>query len=210
MAQERNGRETKQLPELLVRDANGWRRWLMAHHADSNGARLILSKGGATKPTKLTYDQALEEAICHGWIDGQGNRRDDATYLIRFTPRRKRSVWSKRNTEIAERLLRQGRMQAGGLAEIQRAKSDGRWAAAYAGAATSVIPPDLARALNAKPAAKVKFAGLSAQNRYAILYRVAQAKRPETRASRIEKFTTMLARGETIYPQRPVGTKSGR
>jgi uncharacterized protein YdeI (YjbR/CyaY-like superfamily) len=87
MGQERNGRETKQLPELLVRDANGWRRWLMAHHADSNGVRLVLSKAGATTPTKLTYDQALEEAICHGWIDGQINRRDDATYLVRFTPR---------------------------------------------------------------------------------------------------------------------------
>ena len=210
MGQKRNGRETKQLPELLVRDANGWRRWLMAHHADSNDVRLVLSKGGATKPTKLTYDQALEEVICHGWIDGQGNRRDDATYLVRFTPRRKRSVWSKRNTEIAERLLRQGRMRPGGLAEIARAKSDGRWAAAYAGMASSVVPPDLARALDAKPAAKVMFAGLSAQNRYAILYRIAQAKRPQTRASRIEKFATMLARGETISPQRPVGTKSGR
>jgi uncharacterized protein YdeI (YjbR/CyaY-like superfamily) len=101
-------------------------------------------------------------------------------------------------------------MRPGGLAEIERAKSDGRWAAAYAGMASSVVPPDLARALDAKPAAKVMFAGLSAQNRYAILYRIAQAKRPQTRASRIEKFATMLAKGETIYPQRPVGTKSGR
>src|SRR5438270_5722882 len=140
MGQERNGSETKQLPELLVRDANGWRRWLMAHHTDSNGVRLVLSKGGATKPTKLTYDQALEEALCHGWIDGQGNRRDDATYLVRFTPRRKRSAWSKRNTLIAERLIVERRMHEAGLAEIERAKADGRWEAAYAGPGSIEVP----------------------------------------------------------------------
>src|SRR5437588_1310973 len=161
MGQKRNGRETKQLPELLVRDANGWRRWLMAHHADSNGVRLVLSKGGATKPTKLTYDQALEEVICHGWIDGQGNRRDDATFLVRFTPRRKRSVWSKRNTETVERLTSEGRMHAAGLAEVERAQSDGRWEVAYRGSREIEMPEDLSAALEANPAAKAMFDHLS-------------------------------------------------
>lgn len=191
-----------QLPELLVADAAGWRRWLGSHHAASNGVRLVLSKGGATRPTRLTYDLALEEALCYGWIDGQGNRRDDATYLVRFTPRRKRSAWSKRNTELAERLRRVGRMHAAGMAEMERAKSDGRWEAAYQGASTITVPVDLAKAMAAKPAAKAMFARLSAANRYAVLYRVHQAARAETRARRIEQFVAMLARGETLHPQR--------
>jgi len=190
------------LPELLVTDASAWRRWLGKHQADSPGVRLVLSKGGATEPTQLTYAQALEEALSQGWIDGQGNRRDDDTYLVRFTPRRKRSVWSKRNTGIAERLIAEGRMQAGGLAEIERAKADGRWEAAYAGSKEIEVPGDLAAALEANRTAKEKFATLSALNRYAVLYRVHNAKRPETRARRIEQFVAMLARGETVYPQR--------
>jgi uncharacterized protein YdeI (YjbR/CyaY-like superfamily) len=190
------------LPELTVSDAPAWRTWLGRHHADSAGVWLVLSKKGTTKPTRLTYDQAVEEALAHGWIDGQGQARDDATYRVRFTPRRRQSVWSKRNTLIAQRLMDDGRMHGAGIAEIERAKSDGRWQAAYHGSASIEVPDDLAAALDAEPAAESMFATLSAANRYAVLYRIQEAKRPETRARRIEQFVTMLARGDTIYPQR--------
>ena len=187
---------------MIVGDAADWRKWLAMHHAKSQGVWLVLSKKGTATPTRLTYDQALEEALSHGWIDGQGLRRDDATYRVRFTPRRKRSAWSRRNTVIAERLMDEGRMHAAGIAEIERARSDGRWQAAYHGSATIEVPGDLAAALDAEPAAKAMFASLSATNRYAVLYRIQDAKRPETRVRRIERFVAMLSRGETIYAQR--------
>ncbi len=187
---------------MIVGDAADWRKWLARHHAKSQGVWLVLSKKGTATPTRLTYDQALEEALSHGWIDGQGLRRDDATYRVRFTPRRKRSAWSRRNTVIAERLMDEGRMHAAGIAEIERARSDGRWQAAYHGSATIEVPGDLAAALDAEPAAKAMFASLSATNRYAVLYRIQDAKRPETRVRRIERFVAMLSRGETIYAQR--------
>src|SRR5438445_5268688 len=114
-----------ELPELMVRDAAAWREWLSENHADPDGVWLVLAKKGTTDPTSLTYDQALEEALCHGWIDGQAGRRDDATYKQRFTPRRRRSAWSKRNTDKAERLLAEGRMHPAGIAEMERAKADG-------------------------------------------------------------------------------------
>jgi uncharacterized protein YdeI (YjbR/CyaY-like superfamily) len=195
-------------PELIVPDASAWREWLGKHHAESPGVWLVLSKAGSVTPTRLTYDQALEVALSHGWIDGQAQRRDDATYSQRFTPRRQRSPWSKRNTLIAERLIEEGRMQAAGIAEIERAKSDGRWQAAYHGSPTIAVPDDLTAALNAEPAAKAMFALLSARNRYAVLYRIQDAKRPETRARRIEHFVAMLARGHTVYPQRSVQSRS--
>jgi uncharacterized protein YdeI (YjbR/CyaY-like superfamily) len=190
------------LRELIVSDAPAWRTWLDTHHADSGGVWLVLTKKGAVTPTRLTYDQAVEEALAHGWIDGQGQRRDDASYRVRFTPRRRRSPWSKRNTVIAERLMDEGRMHAAGITEIERAKSDGRWHAAYHGPTSIEVPDDLSAALNAEPAAKSMFAILSAANRYAVLYRIQEAKRPETRARRIERFVAMLARGETVYAQR--------
>lgn len=193
---------SEELPEMIVGDAADWRKWLARHHAKSQGVWLVLSKKGTATPTRLTYDQALEEALSHGWIDGQGLRRDDATYRVRFTPRRKRSAWSRRNTVIAERLMDEGRMHAAGIAEIERARSDGRWQAAYHGSATIEVPGDLAAALDAEPAAKAMFASLSATNRYAVLYRIQDAKRPETRVRRIERFVAMLSRGETIYAQR--------
>jgi uncharacterized protein YdeI (YjbR/CyaY-like superfamily) len=192
-----------ELPELIVRDAAAWRAWLAKHHANPAGVWLVLAKKGTEKPTSLTHDQALEEALCHGWIDGQAGRRDDATYRQRFTPRRRRSAWSKRNTRIAERLLAEERMHPAGHAEVERAKADGRWEAAYAGPASMEVPADLAEALAAEPKAQAMFEGLNSQNRYAILYRIATAKRAETRARRIEQFVTMLARGKTVYPQRP-------
>jgi uncharacterized protein YdeI (YjbR/CyaY-like superfamily) len=195
-------RPAEEPPELIVGDASAWRKWLGKHHAEPRGVWLVLSKKGTLTPTRLTYDQALEEALCQGWIDGQAKPRDDTTYRQRFTPRRKRSPWSKRNTGIVERLIDEGRMQAAGLAEIERAKSDGRWQAAYHGATTIEVPDDLAAALDAEPAAKAMFAVLSATNRYAVLYRIQDAKRAETRTRRIEQFVAMLARSETLYPQR--------
>jgi len=195
---------SEDLPELIVRDAVAWRKWLGSHHENSRGVWLVVSKKGTITPTRLTYDQALEEALSHGWIDGQAQRRDDRSYRLRFTPRRSRSAWSKRNTVIADRLISEGRMHPAGVAEIERAKSDGRWQAAYQGQATIEVPDDLTAALNTQPAAKAMFHILSAPNRYAVLYRIQDAKRPETRARRIEQFVAMLARGETIYAQRKV------
>ncbi len=191
-----------ELPELIVRDAAAWREWLANHHANPTGVWLVLAKKGTEKPTSLTYDQALEEALCHGWIDGQAGRRDEATYRQRFTPRRRRSAWSKRNTGIAERLIAEDRMHPAGHAEVERAKADGRWEAAYAGPARMEVPADLAEALAAEPKAQAMFEGLNGQNRYAILYRIATAKRAETRARKIEQFVAMLSRGETVHPQK--------
>ena len=188
--------------DLVVRDAAAWRAWLGRHHADSDGVWLVVAKKGTLKPTSLSYDQAVEEALCHGWIDGQARSLDEHTFRQRFTPRRRRSVWSKRNTGLAEQLQSEGRMHPAGVAEMERAKADGRWKAAYAGPASIKMPAELAVALAAEPNAKAMFEKLNSQNRYAVLYRIATAKRAETRAQRIEKFVAMLARGETIYPQK--------
>jgi len=192
----------EELPELIVADAVAWRRWLRAHHTDPAGVWLVLAKQHTTDPTSLTYAQALDEALCHGWIDGQSERRDEATWRQRFTPRRARSAWSKRNVGIIDRLRAEGRMHPAGEAEIDRAKADGRWDAAYSGSASIEMPADLAAALREEPRAQAMFDILTAQNRYAILYRTSGAKQAATRARRIERFVSMLARGETIYPQR--------
>jgi uncharacterized protein YdeI (YjbR/CyaY-like superfamily) len=192
----------EELPELIVSDAQAWQGWLRDHHDQTSGVWLVLAKKGTTTPTLLTYDQALEEALCHGWIDGQAKRRDDATYRQRFTPRRARSPWSQRNVGRVARLRAEGRMHPAGVAEIERAQADGRWAAAYAGQAATDVPVDLAAALANAPRAQAMFAILTAQNRYAILYRVAAIRRDATRSRRIEQFVAMLARGETVYPQK--------
>lgn len=191
------------LPELLVSDAGEWRAWLSGHHATSEGVWLVLAKRGTTRPTTLSYDDALDEAICFGWIDGQLRRRDDATFRRRFTPRTKGSAWSQRNVATAERLDAAGRMHRSGKAEVRLAKADGRWDAAYAGQAQAGVPKDLADALKANPRAQAMFQTLTSANRYSILYRIENAKRTETRAKRIEQFVEMLARGETIHPQTP-------
>ena len=191
----------QELPELVVPDAAAWRRWLTRHHDNPDGVWLTIAKKGTTKPTRLSYDDALVEALCFGWIDGQVRRNDEATYFQRFTPRRARSPWSRRNVEIAEKLIAEGRMHAAGLAHIERARSDGRWSAAYDGPASITVPDDLATALAAQPRAQAMFDILTSQNRYAVLYRISQAKRPETRARRIAEFVAMLADGKTVYPQ---------
>jgi uncharacterized protein YdeI (YjbR/CyaY-like superfamily) len=186
---------------LIVSDAAAFRDWLDANGARSDGVWLVLAKKHTTDPTSLTYAEALEEALCHGWIDGQKRSRDATTFMQRFTPRRRTSQWSKRNVDLAERLIEDGRMQPSGLVEIEQAKADGRWAAAYSGQAAATVPPDLAAALAGNAAASKMFASLNGANRYAVLYRIETAKRPETRARRIEQFVEMLARGETIHPQ---------
>jgi uncharacterized protein YdeI (YjbR/CyaY-like superfamily) len=190
------------LSELLVADAEAWRAWLGEHHGDDVGVELVLAKKGTTEPTTLTYEQALDEALCHGWIDGQVRRRDERTFRQRFTPRRARSQWSERNVGHVERLLGEGRMQPAGLAAVERAKADGRWEAAYPGQKTIAVPEDLARALAAEPGARANFELLSSQNRYAVLHRIHSAKRADTRARRIDQFVAMLARGETVHPQK--------
>jgi uncharacterized protein YdeI (YjbR/CyaY-like superfamily) len=191
-----------QLSELLLADAAAWRTWLKAHHDDEAGVELVLAKKGTTEPTQLTYNQALDEALCHGWIDGRIRRRDERTYRQRFTPRRARSQWSERNVGIVERLLAEGRMHPAGLAAVERAKADGRWEAAYPGQSTIEVPADLATALAAEPRARANFEILSSRNRYAVLYRIHSAKRSNTRARRIDQFVAMLARGETLHPQK--------
>jgi uncharacterized protein YdeI (YjbR/CyaY-like superfamily) len=191
------------LPELLVVDVAEWRTWLRGNRSKSAGVWLVLAKKGTAHPTTLSYDEALEEAICFGWIDGQLSRRDDATFRRRFTPRNARSPWSQRNVAIAERLGASGRMHRSGEDEIRRAKADGRWKAAYTGQASVEVPKDLANALTANPRAQAMFEKLTSANRYSILYRIESAKKTETRARRIDQFVQMLARGETIHPQGP-------
>lgn len=189
-------------PHLIVRDAAAWRTWLAENVDEQAGVWLVLAKKGTTDPTSLSYAAALEEALCHGWIDGQARRRDEGTYVQRFTPRRRRSMWSQRNVGIVERLTAEGRMHPQGLSEVARAKADGRWEVAYAGPATAEIPADLTEALAARPEAQAMFENLTSQNRFAVLHRLGAAKRQETRARRIEQYVDMLARGETFYPQR--------
>lgn len=191
-----------QTPELLVANVGAWRSWLSRNHARSSGVRLVLARKGVTDPTRLTYDDALLEAICYGWIDGQLTRRDAVTYQVRFTPRRSRSTWSQRNVDLADRLVAEGSMRPAGLAEIERAKADGRWESAYRGSASIEVPEDLRAAVAASPRAQAMWDVLTRTNRYAVLYRVHEAKRPETRARRITHYVEMLASGNTPHPQK--------
>jgi uncharacterized protein YdeI (YjbR/CyaY-like superfamily) len=163
------------------------------------GVRLLLLKKAATLPG-IRYAEALDVALCHGWIDGQTSRHDDDFTAQAFTPRRARSPWSQINIGHAERLIAEGRMQPSGLAEIDRAKADGRWDAAYR-QKDAVVPDDLRAALDAEPAAAAAWATLDAQNRFAILFRVGNVKRAETRARKVAEFIAMLARGDRIHPR---------
>ncbi len=190
------------LPVLTVPDLSEWTRWLEEHHAQSNGVWLTLAKKGSSEPTRLSYDDALAEALCFGWIDGRLGGGDDRTFRRTFTPRRPGSAWSKRNVTIATMLIEEGRMRRSGLAAVTRAKADGTWDAAYDGQATIEVPPDLAAALGRDSSARAMFDKLSASDRYSILYRVSTAKRPDTRRRRIEQFVAMLARGDTVNSQR--------
>lgn len=180
-------------------DQAAWRAWLADHHEESGGVWLKIAKAGSNHRS-ATYAEALDEALCFGWIDGQKRALDADHWLQRFTPRRPRSKWSRVNTEKAQSLIASGRMQPAGQAEVDAAKADGRWDAAYAPQRRASVPDDLAAALAANPAAAEAFDQLDSRNRYAILYRIDDAKRPQTRAARISKFVGMLARGERPHP----------
>jgi len=188
-------------PEVLpFATPEEWEAWLRAHHQTvTAGVWIKFARKGSGIPT-VTYRDALQVALRFGWIDGQARSHDESWYLQRFTPRRARSIWSKRNRDFATALIEAGEMEPAGLREVERAKADGRWDAAYDAPSTARVPDDLQAALDANPAATEFFAGLDRQNRYAILHRVQTAKRPETRARRIEKFVAMLAAGEKIHP----------
>ena len=186
-------------PVLAFGSRQAWEDWLAEHHQTSRGVWLKIAKKGAAAVT-VSYAEALEGALCHGWIDGQKDRLDDQYWLQRFTPRKPRGRWSKINREKAERLIAEGRMRPAGLSEVEAARADGRWEAAYEGQAAITVPPDLARELDLNPEAKAFFATLSSVNRYAILYRIQDAKRPQTRAARIAKYVAMLNEHQTIHP----------
>lgn len=193
--------------DLLLPDVTAWRAWLNEHEDSSEGVWLRLAKKGVTVPTSLTYAQALDEALCSGWIDGQSKSIDETTYRQRFTPRRKRSMWSTRNVGHVARLSDEGRMRARGYAEVERAQQDGRWEAAYAGPATMEVPAELADALGESPAAAAAFETLSSRNRYAILHRITTLKTAESRRRNTAKYVEMLERGETPYPQSGTGAR---
>jgi len=190
------------LAELLVPDAEAWHAWLDSHHADHPGVWLVLHKKGG-QVTTLTYAEALDEALCFGWIDGQVARRDDDSYRQRFTPRRPNSLWSARNVDHVSRLTQAGRMRPAGIAAVDAAKAQGRWEAAYLGQADMKIPPDLAQALAAKAAAAATFDQLDATNRYSIVYRLNAVKRPTTRDRKLAEYIDMLARGKSLHPTKP-------
>ena len=187
--------------QLVVADRAAWRAWLDANETTSDGVWLVMAKKGVTDPTSLTYMEALLEALCSGWIDGQRKSRDETTFVQRYTPRRKASLWSERNIGFVETLIVEGRMRPAGQAEIDRAKADGRWERAYAGSAGIQMHEDLEAALAASPAATATFERLNAQNRYAVLWRVTTAPNAVTRGNRLAKLIGMLERGETPYPQ---------
>jgi uncharacterized protein YdeI (YjbR/CyaY-like superfamily) len=192
VSETRNG-----LPILAFADISAWEAWLSAAPRTSAGLWLKIAKAG-NPAASVTKAEAIDAALCNGWIDGQQHPYDQSWWLTRFTPRKARSKWSEKNRTRALELLAAGRMLPGGRAEIEAAQADGRWEAAYAPASTATAPPDLAAALDVEPAARAFFDTLTGVRRYAILYRIADAKRPETRAARIAKYVAMCVRGETI------------
>jgi len=187
------------LPQVSFASAADWEEWLENNQAVSDGVWIKIAKKGVDIKS-VRYPEVLESALCYGWIDGRREALDERYFLQRLTPRRPRSRWSRINREKAERLIADGRMRPAGLAEVQQAERDGRWEAAYEGQKRIAIPDDLQHELDARPQARAFFAELSSQNRYAILYRLQEAKKPETRARRLAKFVAMLEAGETIYP----------
>jgi uncharacterized protein YdeI (YjbR/CyaY-like superfamily) len=188
-----------EIPVKLFKSQKDWATWLDKHHAKSSGVWLqIAKKTGNLK--SVSYAEAVDVALCYGWIDGQGKRLDESAWLQKFTPRGPRSIWSKINRAKATELIKSGRMKPAGMAAIERAKRDGRWDAAYDSHRTAVVPDDLQAALDHQPKAQAFFATLDSTNRYAILFRLQTAKKPETRTRRIEHFVRMLENHEKIYP----------
>jgi uncharacterized protein YdeI (YjbR/CyaY-like superfamily) len=186
-------------PVFAFKNARAWERWLSGHHRKVPGVWLKLAKTGSGIAS-VTYAEAVEAAIVWGWIDGQRRSHDGTWFLQRFTPRGPRSIWSKLNREKALALIASGRMKASGLAEVKRAQADGRWKAAYASPRRMRVPLDLAAALAARPRAASFFATLNARNRYAVLFRIQTAQRPDTRAKRLRQLVQMLSRKEKLYP----------
>ncbi|QWF15202.1 YdeI/OmpD-associated family protein [Lysobacter capsici] len=186
-----------ELPVIVFEDAAAFEHWILAHPEAKGVWAKIAKKGQAV--ASMSNDQAIEVALCMGWIDGQRRGFDDCFFLQRYTPRRKKGLWSKINIGKVERLTAEGRMHEGGLREVATAKADGRWDAAYDPASTAEVPDDLAAALTAQPKARAFFEQIDRTNRYAVLWRVMTAKTAKTRASRIEKVVAMLARGEKIH-----------
>lgn len=189
---------------VLFKNAQAFETWLTQHHATSPGLWLKIAKRGASEAS-VTYPEAVDIALCWGWIDSQKKRLDEQYFLQRFTPRRARSVWSKVNVDKVAALIQAGRMQAPGLAQVDAAKADGRWALAYDGARGAVVPEDLSAALDAAPKAKAFFSTINAANRYAVLWRIQTALKAETRAKRIAQLVEMLERGETFHPSKAKG-----
>lgn len=187
-----------ELAILPFESEQAWEAWLEREHEHAPGVWLQIAKKDSGVAT-VTYAQALQVALCFGWIDGQKRAFDATWFLQRFTPRKRNSRWSKINVEHAERLIAAGRMRAAGLAQVEAARADGRWERAYLGQRDATVPADLQAALDANAKASAFFATLSGANRYAFLYRVQDARRPATRARRIERFVSMLARGETLH-----------
>ena len=188
-----------ELPVKGFRDVEAWTDWLGKHHESSPGLWLSLARK-STGTKSLTYPEALDVALCYGWIDGQRKSKDAESWLVKFTPRGPRSIWSKINRTKVQALIKDGRMQPAGLAAIERAKSDGRWAAAYDSWSSATIPPDLVAELDGSEKARAFFDSLNSRNRYAILFRIQTAKKADTRQRRIRDFVRMLARGEKLYP----------
>jgi uncharacterized protein YdeI (YjbR/CyaY-like superfamily) len=187
------------LPILSFETQAGWEAWLEEHHADSKGIWLKIAKKGTNIPS-VDYPQALESAICYGWIDGQKAALDEAYWLQKFTPRGPKSSWSKLNRDKAQALIAAGKMQPAGLKQVELAQADGRWGRAYASQSQITVPPDLQSELDKNPAARDFFDTLDSHNRYAILYRIQTAKKPQTRAARISRFVEMLSKNQKIYP----------
>jgi uncharacterized protein YdeI (YjbR/CyaY-like superfamily) len=187
------------LPTLTFASQADWEFWLEAQHAQARGVWIKIAKKATGIPS-VTHAEALESALCFGWIDGQRNSLDDTFFLQKFTPRMPKSGWSRVNREKALELIAAGKMRPPGLREVERAQADGRWDAAYEPQSAITVPDDLQRELDANPDARAFFNTLDSRNRYAILYRLQTAKKPETRAARIQKFVAMLAQGQKIYP----------
>ena len=190
---------TQDLPTIYFESAEAWTNWLHQNHQTPDGLWLKLAKKGSGLPT-VTYAEALEVALCYGWIDGQKKSFDDTYWLQKFTPRRPKSIWSKINRQKAEALIAARKMQPAGLLEVERAKEDGRWQVAYDSQSKASVPDDLQAALDTNPAANAFFQTLNSRNRYAILHRIQTAKRPATRTKRIQQFIEMLERNELLYP----------
>jgi uncharacterized protein YdeI (YjbR/CyaY-like superfamily) len=190
---------TAALPLLHCPNKAAWSAWLGSNYEQSPGVWLVIAKGTSSEPS-VTYPEAVESALCHGWIDGQKKTHDKDSWLQKFTRRGKKSIWSKINREKALALIERNEMRPAGLAEVERARQDGRWEAAYDPPSRSTVPEDFQVALDGSPDAKAFWSTLNSANRYAVLFRIQTVKRAETRAKRIEQFVAMLKRGEKLHP----------